>query len=882
MPIENNNESNDNIVFKDIHYYGSIPSKDNLKNTEQNSLDENNLEPVDVEMTAKTITINNTNINRKNSQAVVDWFLSKPLFKKKNSSNATNTKIYVNDDANITVDDLTEIGDDLNMEWPYDSNADEEDDEEETDDLGGDRTSRHRDNSIVRFLKRNRDNSIISFFQRERSLTMSTIKDSYYKIVRYKHFKNFVSVGVVSFFIWLFFTLAFLPRTSLARDFRRYHHSTEFTKQEVYRSFLETFNSRNDEQFLKLVDQYSQSNHLIGDEILTQATFDYLRQDLGLNLKTEVFKLEHRIYDFAINLKFISEDNKNSETLPLIEPCYQNCLKNSLESYILGDNNFKDYNIEGEYINVGIASRSDFNDLDSKKLKGKIHLIKRDDNMGLDSQISNSISYGAIGCIVYNQNGSPYEEDTPFYHPNETITRDYLINDLKVDIPVIPVSFNVAHDLLAKKGKLQMAREKKSNKSFKRKNNNGDNGDDGDGDSGSLTNFYTTIPGVWNDHEIIIGVQRDTFSYNGFNSGHLIFLQLCKGFSELMARGWKPIRTIRLISFDGNNLNNFGVRNQYLKNSKNFDNSMVYIDIDKESITGDKQFNCETTYMFKDIIEDTLKMVSVSDDDNENEDYDLTDFFDTDFTFVDMNTKSLAYELFYKKNIPTLSCKFADDNKTFPHNSNFLTREFIEAQVDTEDYKLHKLLAKFYGLLALALDESEVIPYSTGKFIENIALKFQEISKENYKDILEWEYISDCLKDLTIIFNSFDLYNKRLLKLAYLDYPWYKGLRKLKLLFKIKNSNKKLFAIKNLFISSIRKQLDYYNVLKFDNKKIDEIYNSNLLYQENILEGGKIMAFGKLKELLLVNDRDGLIDYLKKLHKDLREIKKFALDAYPI
>ncbi|KAL6930209.1 hypothetical protein ACO0SA_001622 [Hanseniaspora valbyensis] len=823
MPIENNNESNDNIVFKDIHYYGSIPAKDNLQNTEQNNIDENNLEPVDVEMTAKTITINNTNINRKNSQAVVDWFLSKPLFKKKNSSNATNTKIYVNDDANITADDLTEIGDDLNMEWPYDSNADEEgededDEDEETNYLRRGRTSRHRDNSII-----------------------ATIK----------------------------------------LDFRRYHHSTEFTKQEVYRSFLDTFNSRNDEQFLKLVDQYSQSNHLIGDEILTQATFDYLRQDLGLNLKTEVFKLEYRIYDFAINLKFISEDNKNSETLPLIEPCYQNCLKNSLESYILGDNNFKDYNIEAEYIDVGIASRSDFNDLDSKKLKGKIHLIKRDDNMGLDSQISNSISYGAIGCIVYNQNGYSYEEDTVFYHPNETITRDYLINDLKVDIPVIPVSFNVAQDLLAKKGKLQMTREKKSNKSFKRKNNNGDNGDDGDGDSGLLTNFFTTIPGVWNDHEIIIGVQRDTFSYNGFNSGHLIFLQLCKGFSELMARGWKPIRTIRLISFDGNNLNNFGVRNQYLKNSKNFDNSMVYIDIDKESITGDKQFKCETTYMFKDIIEDTLKMVSVSDND-ENEDYDLTDFFDKDFTFVDMNTKSLAYELFYKKNIPTVSCKFADDNKTFPHNSNFLTREFIENQVDTENYKLHKLLAKFYGLLALALDESEVIPYSTGKFIENIASKFKEISKDNYKDILEWEYISDCLKDLTIIFNSFDLYNKRLLKLAYLDYPWYKGLRKLKLLFKIKNSNKKLFVIKNLFISSIRKQLNYYNVLKFDNKIIDETYHSNLLYQENVLEGGKIMAFGKLKELLLLNDRDGLIDYLKKLHKDLREIKKFALDAYPI
>lgn len=844
------NSGGKNIDFGDDYNYGTCPAEDDNDNDEHTTI-----EHIAIGIDTKQITINNTALNRKNTLTVADWQPNKTLFKSRNNSDGSNKKLYSNE--NITAEDLTEIGDESNMEWPYDTLEDGEDAA-----LEDNTNLRDRENSIVRFLKRNRDNSVMSFFQRERTNTISSIKEKYLRVVRYKHFKKFSSIVALSFFIWLFFTLAFLPRTSLARDFRRFHHSTAFTRQEIYRSFLQSFSSGNDETFRSLVDQFSQSNHLVGDEILTQATFDYLKQNLGLNVKPELFKLENRIYDFDIKLKFIDEDNKEEE-LSLIEPCYRSCLKNSIGSYILQEHSFDDYSIEGVYVDAGLGRKEDFEKMNMEEFKQKIHVIKRDSKMGLDSQLLNSASYGAIGCVIYNQEGFINETDTLFYHPNETITRDYLIENKNPKVPVIPISFNTAQRLLTNKGKLRMTRERKN----RMKTNSNE-------EEFLITNLYTTIPGIWKNHEIIIGAQRDTFSYNGFNSGHLVFLQLCKGFSELMAKGWKPIKTIRLVSFDGNSLNNFGARNQYLRNFKTFDSSMVFIDISKESITGTKEFHCQTTHLFKEVIEEAMKILSISEDDEHD------NFVDNNCELVNADTKSLAYDFFYKKNIPTLSCNFADSTKSFPHNSNYLTKEFIEQEIDGDDYKFHKQLAKFYGILALSLDESEVIPYSTGKFIEDIALEFQSIEKEENANIKYWENIADCLYDLTVIFNSFDLYNKRLLKLAYLDYPWYKGLRKWKLLYKIKNSNNRLFAIKNLFVSSIRKKIADNSFVHSTDKDLSSSYH--LLFQPNTLEGGKIVAFGTLKEIMMLNDRQQLVEYLGKLYKDLREIRKFALDAYPV
>ena len=247
-----------------------------------------------------------------------------------------------------------------------------------------------------------------------------------------------------------------------------------------------------------------------------------------------------------------------------------------------------------------------------------------------------------------------------------------------------------------------------------------------------------------------------------------------------------------------------------------------------------------------------------------------------------MKTKSsLSHFLFYENNVPIVSCNFEDERYKYPLNSNYMTRKFMEKYIDKENYQLHKLLGKFYGLLILNIDENEIVQYNMGNYMRDISEKFTKLNENgDYTNIKYWPHIESLLKDLTTIFESFDLYNQRLLKLAYTDYPWYKGLRKIKLLSKIRASNTRMIKIKNLFVTKIRKTFEEdTQYLKF--KEVDD-QRKNLFYQVNDLEGGEIEFLGKFKEAVQMNDRQGLIRHLRDLYKDLQSIKQYVLDEYPV
>lgn len=804
-----------NIQNDDVSLYGSIANKNAPNNN------------ISFKLTTKQKTLNNTIQNQLNNQ----------LF----------------NNENITQEDLTELQDNESVDWPYNESQDTV------------QTNNKRSNSLISNLlvQRNRNDSIISFFRKDRSNTITTIKRNYYKVIRYKHFKKFISIITICFSIWVFFTLAFLPRTSLIRDFRRYHHLSSYTKEEIYRTFLDSLDSTITD-FGEMTERFSQSNNLIGDSILTQLTYDYLKQQLGYQVSVDNHQLNDIVYDFDISIE-LQDTNGNNEEISIDEPIQDDKIK-QLGGYILGDSlehNKISYDISGEFIDVGIATRTDFEQLPESP-KDKIHLIKRNAKMSIDSQILNSMSYGGIGCLVYNEPGTFYD----FEYVNQTITRDYLLDNSMINVPVIPISYSAASTILASDKKtLQMKRDTKKRTEYA----NNDL---------YFSNIQFIIPGIWKDHEIIVGCQRDTFTYNGYNSGNMIFLQLAKAFADLTSKGWKPIRTIRFVSFDGNTLNNMAIKEHFIKNNGKYSDSLVFVDINKDSIKGSTNFTCRTTEMFKKAIIDSIDHMSLYEDDN-MEAFNKELYVETDVNIGNMKTKSsLAHFLLYEHNVPTISCGFEDNTLFYPLNSNFMTKEFMERYIDKNDYQLHKLLTKFYGLLILNMDENEIVQYKMGNYMEKIYDDFIELGEtKEFVDIKYWKQIEDTMNDLKIIFESFDLYNQRLLKLAYTDYPWYKGIKKIKLLFKIKATNKRMITIKNLFLTRIRKVFEedtqFLRFKEADNKM-------NLFYQVNDLEGGDLEFLGKFKEYAQMNNRQGMVKYLRDLYKDLLAIKQYILDEYPV
>lgn len=799
------------IKFDDVSLYGSI-ANDNASNNNNN---------LNFKLTTKQITLNNTIQNRLNNQPF--------------------------NNENITQDDLTEIQDNESVDWPYQENQDFI------------HANNKRSNSLISLLvQRNRNDSIISFFKRDRSNTLTTIKRNYYKVIRYKHFKKFISIITVCFFIWVVFTLAFLPRTSLIRDFRRYHHLSTYTKEEIYRTFLDSFDGTI-EDFEGLTERFSQSNNLIGDNILTQLTYDYLKQQLGYQVTVDNHQLNDIVYNFDISLE-LQDTKGNTYQIIIHEPIIDKKIK-QLSGYILGDSlehNKVSYDVSGEFIDVGVATRSQFESLHESP-KDKIHLIKRNEKMSIDSQILNSMSYGGIGCLIYNEPGTLID----FEYVNQTITRDYLLKNNMINVPVIPISYSAASTILQNGNMtLHMKRNIKKHTDYDNKDL-------------YFTNIQFTIPGIWKDHEIIVGCQRDTFTYNGYNSGNMIFLQLAKTFADLSKKGWKPIRTIRFVSFDGNTLNNMAIKEHFIKNNGKYSNSLVFIDINKDSIKGTRNFTCRTTEMFKEAITNSVDHMSLFEEVNKDS------YVKTNINIGNMKTKSsLAHFLLYENNVPTISCDFEDNTLRYPLNSNFMTKDFMKKYIDKNDYQLHKLLTKFYGLLILNMDENEIVQYNMGNYMKKIYDEFTNLGEnKEYMDIKYWKEIEDIMNDLKIIFESFDLYNQRLLKLAYTDYPWYKGIKKIKLLFKIKATNKRMITIKNLFLTKIRKIFEEdTQFVKF--QEIEE--RLNLFYQVNELVGGDIEFLGKFKEYAQMNNRQGMVKYLRDLYKDLLSIKQYILDEYPV
>ncbi|KAL6946950.1 hypothetical protein ACO0QE_001806 [Hanseniaspora vineae] len=788
---------------------------------------------------------------------------STPLLQKRPSSYGTLHRIINNNNKaisatnlnasnNISSEDLTQRDEDI--EWPY------EDSEREISDSNN---KDHSESPFSRAARFTRENSIISRIARRRGDTLTSIKEGYYKVVRYKHFKLFLSMFIGSLFFYIAFTLAFLPRTSLSRDFRRIHFSQQLTKPEIYRHYLDSI--RQDNLFPELVRNFSASNNLIGDEILLQSTYTYLDSRLDVKPKLEQFDFKKDLYNTDNEISLYDSDSGNIIYKPSIkEPCFDStsCDDNSLKSFVFS--HIGHFSIEGHGIEVDMGSFDNYTRLSD--LQGKIHILKLNNEISLISQIRNSISFGAIGCIVYNEKNA----DDVYYFQNNYISRNSIINDeTDLAIPVISMSFNEMEPIL----KYIRTAESPEQYKLRLESKNYPVSQE----VAQLNNIVVTIPGIWKSHEVIIGYNRDLFTYHGVNSGHLIFLELCRGLSALKQKGWKPLRTIKLISFDGDTYGNFGSKH-YLKQHLNNEKSIVFIDIDKEAVAGNSTFSCRSSEMFNGLIKTAAKLTPYSKKSENDYDSDLfREFLEVDdskrlnLQRLDANSRA---QLFLSENgIPSISCGFTGPI-TFPHNSNYLSMELFEDLIDP-NYKSHQVLSEFLGLLILTTAEREVIEYDLGKYFTEIKYVFDElIATHSFMDRSKEKYINKLdklLEDLTIIFNSIDLYNARLQQQTSIDYPWYHLNTKLQLMFKIKSLNNKLIKIKQLFLKGTYE---------------DTKHPKDIIMQPNKYTGNSIEVLGTLHELLEIHDKhngsqQNIHEYLQTLYEKLSVIKEFTLDIYP-
>ncbi|KAI5966534.1 uncharacterized protein KGF55_000843 [Candida pseudojiufengensis] len=615
--------------------------------------------------------------------------------------------------------------------------------------------------------------------------------DNMSKIIKLAKRPSFIWICCLGIIGLIIFQLTFLPRTSLARDYRRWH-GIHLTKSDVKRNWLQMTgigkipqNQHDDDENLSIEDNIN--------NWLTNFTNINLKSKINLisddnpklthfvesNFKKFGFKTEKFNYEFKIsqpegsNLKLI--DSKNEivyEVSEILEPKFQ-----TPAFYSFGIN----ANVTGHYIYVNHGDIQDYDLLNKNKidLKNKIFIIKNhnEENITVGEKIALAEYYGAIGILtIYEVNNLNNQYDE--LNLNNAISRD--CNSLKSKIPVIPISKKLLNPIMDTKtvSTTKNFENWEYSPFFNSKFKLQINSQFSNTSTQKLTNIVGSIKGIMNDADIIIGARRDSYTSNNPLSGHAILLEIMRNYQRLVKQGWKPLRNIKFISWDGSYLNLLGVKS-FTNDTKVFNpkRSIVsYINIDGDAIMGSK-FNVDSNPVFNHILRKTSRLIPIPkkssslkafvDDVEEYESDEInSNLFDDDEE--DNNDKYTTLHKYWEKqdnnkinnnlgysiinseskifqqhlSTPIINLKFINDPKKdcakYIPNSNYYSKNWIIKQNIDDDLLLHGSLIRFIGLLGISLSEHEVVDYKTFEYFKTIEKFYNTLLEVEDSKLHQW------------------------------------------------------------------------------------------------------------------------------------------------
>ncbi|VEU21023.1 DEKNAAC101920 [Brettanomyces naardenensis] len=680
---------------------------------------------------------------------------------------------------------------------------------------------------------RSRGASLASLANSVRSVTQMTIE----QLRR----RRFLSVSIFGVIFILLFNLIFMPRTSLDRDLRRFH-GEYLTFDDCTRLFLTHLSMAN--AVPRWLDLQRSEIHSPGENY--QSTVDLLH--------TYPFRTSAEKYETWFgkstdtSLKLYSPEGKLLYDARLQESQLFSSFAYSAD----GD-------VKAKYIYANYGSDEDFATLKRVGITISGHIVvMRSGHAHPSIKIRNAENMGAVGAIIYSDpyddgkftktNGFPEFPEGFARNKNAVVkdTANFILSQpgdpttpgwsstlfskrVKPQtipkIPVLPISYNAIQPILS---------------SFPKGADFGWKGDlNGFSYTGGISsntlhlrnsaefavnpiyNVITEIRGIIGDEEILVGASRDVIGgIGGASSGYATLLEIARGFGELARRGWKPLRTIRLVSWDGSSFGQLGSTEFgefYAK--KLTKNAITYVNLD--GVKG-SQFLLESNPLFNNLLITSMKHVMVDDEST------LWDYYSSQrsnsSTSIDAVCQRPGDYLVFQSHlgVPSVNIGFSNDPKRDPipyENSKYDSVDWLRSF--DKELQFHNLAAQFAGLFILHLSEKEIIHVESNDYLSGVRDRFEVISKEIPADWMqkkvitekckkskdcptfreEMDEISSLLDQLLEVCEKFDLKLVHLQQQILHDYPWFKLYIKIKIAFQIKMANAKTKSLDKLFIA---------------------------------------------------------------------------------
>ncbi|CAH2352713.1 vacuolar protein sorting-associated protein 70 [[Candida] railenensis] len=624
------------------------------------------------------------------------------------------------------------------------------------------------------------------------------VEDSLYERSKRKFSKArfwwFCSLGLVFIVI---FNLSFLPRTSLSRDFRRWYN-LHLTKADIKRDFLIlTGISRSDKDgvsgeeslnfslgnFTKLSAQ-SPVNLCANDNYeLVRYVESRFKQFPSFNTKTYNYDFTDLTNPLDASLKLMDDKSSVLYDANLYEDKFKT------PAYYSGGNS---HSTQAQYLFVNEGKKEDYDYLIKNKFDptGKIVILKKTwgksrINLSIRERALIAKSYGVSGLIMYKEPPRKNDKDSFDKKLEHSIERDSLWeaglsdddSEVKdIDFPAIPVSYKNVLPIL---NTLNRPTSPNSFENWTYSPNPTSSSlflkletsfDDNSDSPRKLTNIISTVKGILNDGEVVIGVSRDSFTSSNPLSGHAIMLEIMNGFQKLMKMGWKPLRPIKFVSWDGTHDGLLG-STHYFNDSNSFDKNLpvaAYIHIDGDAVTG-SQFKVDGNPSLNHVLKDIAKYVSIPRESTyfkslaeDKSSYKEEELIDDDFAY---NTESTSLYHYWKKQdnnsinaylgdsikhsdalnfqqhlgVPVVNLKFANDPKRdtsiYIPNSNYYSYDWVVQREIDNDMLLHGSLVRYVGLLTISLVEHEIIDHRIFPYVKTIQEFYHKVMNDASKVI---------------------------------------------------------------------------------------------------------------------------------------------------
>lgn len=213
---------------------------------------------------------------------------------------------------------------------------------------------------------------------------------------------------------------------------------------------------------------------------------------------------------------------------------------------------------------------------------------------------------------------------------------------------------------------------------------------------------------------IIIGNRRDAWSFGATDphSGTAIMLELARIFGELYEFGWRPLRTIEFMSWDGGAYNNIGSTEYVEMNLQRLRNdAFAYIDLNA-AVSG-REFRASGSPMFKKILLSALDRVqdpftTKSMRQVWEERHGVIENLGTDSDYVAFQNMA-----------GTSSLHLEFSGNVFPRHSSFDTHDVVEMHTDP-GFDYHVTMAKIVSFVLYELADLNILQLDLHAYGESL------------------------------------------------------------------------------------------------------------------------------------------------------------------